>query len=57
MAKKLETFARGHPESLNPDLPIDEQTDLLPYDQRWEFPRAHLKLGTATISSIARSIH
>lgn len=40
-------FDKGNPESINPDLPIDEQTELLPYDKRWEFPRDRLKLGIA----------
>ena len=42
---QLDMFDKGNPESINPDLPIDEQTELLPYDQRWEFPRERLKLG------------
>ncbi|KAK8780670.1 hypothetical protein V5799_017989 [Amblyomma americanum] len=29
----------------NPDLPLCEQVELLPYNQRWEFPRDRLKLG------------
>lgn len=32
-------------ESWNPDLGIEEQAELLPYDKRWEFPRDKLKLG------------
>ena len=44
-ANQLDIFDKGNPESINPDLPIDEQTELLPYDKRWEFPRANLKLG------------
>jgi len=30
---------------INPNLPIDEQIELLPYDHRWEFPRHKLILG------------
>ena len=41
----LDTFGKGNPDSINPDLPLDEQTELLPYDPRWEFPRDRLKLG------------
>jgi len=44
-ANQLDIFDKGNPESINPDLPIDEQTELLPYDRRWEFPRDRLKLG------------
>ena len=44
-AKQLEMFDKGYPESINPDLPLDEQSELLPYDKIWEFPRERLKLG------------
>ncbi|XP_074649974.1 vascular endothelial growth factor receptor 1-like isoform X2 [Tubulanus polymorphus] len=30
---------------INPDLPIDEQTECLPYDIKWEFPKDKMKLG------------
>ena len=30
----------------NPNLPIDEQTDYLPYDcHKWDIPKNRLKLG------------
>lgn len=29
----------------NPDLPLDEQIDLLPYDDKWEFPLEKLTFG------------
>ena len=38
-------FDQGQLELFNPDLPLDEQVELLPYDKRWEFPRERLKLG------------
>jgi FMS-like tyrosine kinase 1 len=38
-------FDQGQPELFNPDMPLDEQVELLPYDKRWEFPRERLKLG------------
>ena len=41
----MDNFDQGNPESINPDLPVDEQAELLPYDRRWEFPRSQLKLG------------
>lgn len=25
---------------------MEDQTEMLPYDQRWEFPRYRLKLGS-----------
>ena len=32
-------------ENINPELPVDDQAELLPYDKKWEFPRDKLKLG------------
>jgi len=42
---QLDRFDQGNPESFNPDLPMDEQADLLPYDRKWEIPRERLHLG------------
>ncbi|XP_049766457.1 mast/stem cell growth factor receptor kita-like [Schistocerca cancellata] len=41
----LENFVDGAPESMNPNLPLDEQAELLPYNKIWEFPREKLKFG------------
>lgn len=41
----LSYFEKGAVESLNPDLRIEDQAELLPYDKKWEFPRDKLKLG------------
>jgi FMS-like tyrosine kinase 1 len=41
----LQTFETGATECINPDLGLDEQAELLPYDKKWEFPRDKLKLG------------
>ena len=30
---------------INPELPLDEQTDAIAYDAKWEFPRERLKFG------------
>ena len=30
---------------INPDLPLDEQTEALAYDIGWEFPISNLKMG------------
>ncbi|XP_075972982.1 PDGF- and VEGF-receptor related isoform X3 [Anticarsia gemmatalis] len=38
-------FKEGIPKSLNPDLGIDEQAELLPYDEKFEFPPEKLILG------------
>ncbi|CAH2092052.1 unnamed protein product [Euphydryas editha] len=38
-------FKEGVTRSLNPDLGIDEQAELLPYDERFEFPAEKLILG------------
>ncbi|KAL2716305.1 vascular endothelial growth factor receptor 1 isoform X1, partial [Vespula squamosa] len=50
-------FEEGALECLNPELTVDDQAELLPYDKKWEFPRERLKLGidlltrTASMSS------
>jgi len=41
----LANFEIGSPESINPELPFDEQAELLPYDRTWEFPKEKLVLG------------
>ncbi|XP_014256747.1 vascular endothelial growth factor receptor 1 isoform X2 [Cimex lectularius] len=41
----LSSFLEGQTESLNPDLGIAEQANLLPYDRKWEFPRHNLQIG------------
>jgi FMS-like tyrosine kinase 1 len=46
----LNNFETGAAESINPELGVDEQADLLPYDRKWEFPRDKLKLGKNNIS-------
>lgn len=38
-------FETGQIEMFNPDMPLDEQIELLPYDPRYEFPKERLKLG------------
>lgn len=43
-AAGLANFVEGSPESINPDLALDEQADLLPYDKKYEFSRDKLKL-------------
>ncbi|XP_023245097.1 vascular endothelial growth factor receptor kdr-like [Copidosoma floridanum] len=37
-------FTEGELELMNPELTVDEQAELLPYDIRWEFPREKIKL-------------
>jgi FMS-like tyrosine kinase 1 len=41
----LANFEKGAMESINPELPVDDQAELLPYDRKWEFPRDKLQLG------------
>lgn len=38
-------FENGALECLNPELTVDDQAELLPYDKTYEFPRNKLKLG------------
>ncbi|KAG4073862.1 hypothetical protein HA402_014067 [Bradysia odoriphaga] len=44
-AAGLANFDEGHPDRINPELALDEQAELLPYDKKYEFPREKLKLG------------
>ncbi|XP_046637865.1 vascular endothelial growth factor receptor 1-like isoform X1 [Daphnia pulicaria] len=41
----VKKLLEGNPKEINNKLPMDEQTELLPYDKRWEFPRNRLTLG------------
>jgi FMS-like tyrosine kinase 1 len=41
----LDLFQQGDPKSINPELGVDDQADLLPYNRDYEFPRDRLKLG------------
>ncbi|XP_020278228.1 vascular endothelial growth factor receptor 1 isoform X2 [Pseudomyrmex gracilis] len=45
METGLMHFEEGALECLNPELTVDDQAELLPYDKKWEFPRERLKLG------------
>ncbi|XP_037051566.1 vascular endothelial growth factor receptor 1 isoform X6 [Bradysia coprophila] len=44
-AAGLANFDEGNPDRINPELALDEQAELLPYDKKYEFPREKLKLG------------
>jgi FMS-like tyrosine kinase 1 len=44
-AQELNMFENGDPGSINPELGVDDQADLLPYNKSYEFPRESLKLG------------
>ncbi|KAK3869901.1 hypothetical protein Pcinc_024815 [Petrolisthes cinctipes] len=37
--KEQQMFNEGDPESLNPEISIDQQAELLPYDTKYEVPR------------------
>jgi hypothetical protein len=38
----------GNLRGINPLLPLEDQTECLPYDVRWEFPSHRLKFGSLT---------
>lgn len=40
-----ENFMNGNLNIINPDMTLDEQSNMLPYDQKYEFPRAKLEIG------------
>ncbi|XP_023246091.1 vascular endothelial growth factor receptor 1-like [Copidosoma floridanum] len=37
-------FKEGAPNLINPKLSVDDQSELLPYDERFEFPKENIKL-------------
>lgn len=39
------TFVEGSPENLNPNISLDQQADLLPYDTKFEVPRNSIIFG------------
>jgi hypothetical protein len=43
--RELEKLLNGDPARIDPDLPMEYQTEFLPYDKKWEFPRKRLRLG------------
>ena len=45
MEKQLEKRLNGDPSKIDPDVPMEYQTEFLPYDRKWEFPRKRLRLG------------
>ncbi|CAG2106712.1 unnamed protein product, partial [Medioppia subpectinata] len=45
-------FETGQIEMFNPDMPLDEQIELLPYDPRYEFPKERLKLESVRYADI-----
>lgn len=44
-AAGLANFEEGAVGHINPELTLDEQAELLPYNREFEFPRNNLKLG------------
>ena len=42
---ELEKLLNGDPGRIDPDVPMECQTEFLPYDKKWEFPRKRLRLG------------
>ena len=42
---ELEKLLNGDPDRIDPDVPMEYQTEFLPYDKKWEFPRKRLRLG------------
>jgi hypothetical protein len=43
--KQLEKRLNGDPSRIDPDVPMEYQTEFLPYNKKWEFPRKRLRLG------------
>ncbi|XP_059350097.1 vascular endothelial growth factor receptor 1-like [Daphnia carinata] len=45
LEKEIQGRLDGNPDGIDPNLPIDYQTEFLPYDKRCEFPEKRLRLG------------
>jgi hypothetical protein len=41
----LEKKINGDLDKIDPDVPMDYQSEFLPYDKKWEFPKKRLRLG------------
>ena len=44
-AQELKMFENGDPSGINPEMGVDDQADLLPYNKGFEFPTDKLKFG------------
>ena len=42
---ELEKLLDGDPDRIDPNMPMEYQTEFLPYDKKWEFPKKRLRLG------------
>ena len=43
--RHIARLLNGDPDRIDPDVPMEYQTEFLPYDKKWEFPRKRLRLG------------
>ncbi|XP_023247622.1 macrophage colony-stimulating factor 1 receptor 1-like, partial [Copidosoma floridanum] len=57
LESSLTQFTEGELDLMNPELTVDEQADLLPYDIRWEFPREKIKLDKRLGSGAFGVVH
>jgi hypothetical protein len=48
--RQLEKRLNGDPSKIDPDVSMEFQTEFLPYDKKWEFPRKRLRLGLLFIT-------
>lgn len=45
LEKEIQERLNGNPGGIDPNLPIEYQTEFLPYDKGCEFPKNRLRLG------------
>ena len=57
--KELAEFEHGRPDEINPELGVDDQADLLPYNRKFEFPFEKLKfnkqLGSGAFGRVVKA--
>ncbi|XP_046650642.1 mast/stem cell growth factor receptor-related protein Kit-like isoform X2 [Daphnia pulicaria] len=43
--REFHKMLNGDPSKIDPEMPMEYQSEFLPYDRKWEFPRKRLRLG------------
>ena len=52
--ERLKLLLEGDPNAIDPERPLEEQTQHLPYENWWKFPRNQLQLNNVNASIILK---